>query len=48
MALAGEMVKKSPDAVRAAKHLYDQMWVSDDVAAALVLETELQAALIGS
>lgn len=45
--LADEIAQKSPDAVRAAKRLYDQMWVGDDAAAALRLESELQAGLIG-
>ncbi|RDH79551.1 crotonase/enoyl-CoA hydratase family protein [Mycolicibacterium moriokaense] len=48
LALADEIAQKSPDAVRAAKRLYDQTWVSDDTAAALVLESQLQAGLIGS
>jgi enoyl-CoA hydratase/carnithine racemase len=47
LALADEIVQKSPDAVRAAKRLYDQTWVSDDAAAALRRESELQAGLIG-
>jgi enoyl-CoA hydratase/carnithine racemase len=45
--LAEEIAQKSPDAVRAAKRLYDQTWVSDDTAGALQLESELQAGLIG-
>ena len=47
LALADEIAQKSPDAVRAAKRLYDKSWTSNDIAAALVLETELQAGLIG-
>jgi enoyl-CoA hydratase/carnithine racemase len=47
MSLAEEIAQKSPDAVRAAKRLYDHTWVSDDAAAALVLESELQTGLIG-
>ena len=47
LALADEIAQKSPDAVRAAKRLYNETWVSDDAAAALVLESELQAGLIG-
>ena len=39
--LADEIAQKSPDAVRAAKRLYDRTWTSSDTAAALVLETEL-------
>ena len=46
--LAGEIAQKSPDAVRAAKRLYDEKWCSSDAAAALVLETELQASLVGT
>jgi enoyl-CoA hydratase/carnithine racemase len=48
MALAAEIAEKSPDAIRAAKRLYDQTWVSADAAGALKLESELQTALIGS
>jgi hypothetical protein len=33
--------------VRAAKRLYDQTWVSNDPAAALKLESDLQTGLIG-
>jgi enoyl-CoA hydratase/carnithine racemase len=47
LALADDIVQKSPDAVRAAKRLYDRTWLSDDAAAALRLESELQAGLIG-
>jgi enoyl-CoA hydratase/carnithine racemase len=47
LALAEEIANKSPDAVRAAKRLYDETWSSDDSAAALVLETDLQVGLIG-
>jgi enoyl-CoA hydratase/carnithine racemase len=46
--LAGEIAQRSPDAVRAAKRLYDETWVSDDTAAALKLETHLQVGLIGA
>ena len=48
LALAEEIAGKSPDAVRAAKRLYDATWVGDDARAALALETELQTGLIGS
>lgn len=48
LALAGEIAQKSPDAVRSAKRLYDETWVSNDAAAALQLESKLQTALIGS
>ena len=42
LALADEIAQKSPDAVRAAKRLYDETWISDDAAAALGRESELQ------
>ena len=45
--LAAEIASKSPDAVRAAKQLYDKTWFSP-VEAGLILETELQVGLIGS
>jgi enoyl-CoA hydratase/carnithine racemase len=47
LALAQEIASRSPDAIRAAKTLYDSTWPApaDD---ALVLETELQRSLIGS
>jgi enoyl-CoA hydratase/carnithine racemase len=47
LGLANEIAQKSPDAVRAAKRLYDETWVSDDAAAALRRESELQSSLIG-
>jgi enoyl-CoA hydratase/carnithine racemase len=47
LSLADEISQKSPDAVRAAKRLYDETWASNDSAAALVLESELQTGLIG-
>jgi enoyl-CoA hydratase/carnithine racemase len=47
LALADEIAAKSPDAVRAAKRLYDETWESNDAAAALKLESELQVGLIG-
>jgi enoyl-CoA hydratase/carnithine racemase len=47
LALAGEIAQKSPDAVRAAKRLYNESWVSADVGAALLRESELQNQLIG-
>jgi enoyl-CoA hydratase/carnithine racemase len=46
--LAREIAGKSPDAVRAAKRLYDTTWAGNDTAAALLLESELQTALLGS
>ncbi len=45
--LAHEIAANSPDAVRAAKRLYEQAWAASP-ADALRLESELQAALIGS
>lgn len=48
LALAEEIAQKSPDAIRAAKRLYDETWISNDPAAALALESELQTGLIGS
>jgi enoyl-CoA hydratase/carnithine racemase len=48
LALAEEIAQKSPDAVRAAKRLYDETWASDDAAAALKRESELQTGLIGT
>ena len=45
--LASEIAGKSPDAVRAAKRLYDESW-NASAADALKLETELQVGLIGS
>ena len=47
-ALAEEIARQSPDAVRAAKRLYDQTWSGNDPAGALILESELQTGLIGS
>ncbi|OBH02299.1 enoyl-CoA hydratase [Mycobacterium sp. E2699] len=47
LALADEIARKSPDAVRAAKRLYDETWLSNDAAAALKRETELQVGLLG-
>jgi enoyl-CoA hydratase/carnithine racemase len=47
MELAHEIAGRSPDAVRAAKRLYDSSW-HGPVEDALLLETELQQALIGS
>ncbi|WP_029539788.1 MULTISPECIES: crotonase/enoyl-CoA hydratase family protein [unclassified Rhodococcus (in: high G+C Gram-positive bacteria)] len=45
--LANEITQKSPDAVRAAKRLYDETWSGTDAAAALMLETDLQTELYG-
>ncbi len=47
-ALAADIAGRSPDAVRAAKHLYDTAWSGMAPADALRLETELQAGLMGS
>lgn len=47
LALAEEIAQKSPDAIRAAKRLYDQSWAGDDTAAALGRESALQVGLIG-
>jgi len=46
--LAGQIAQRSPDAVRAAKQLYDATWTGVSAADALVLETELQRGLLGS
>src|SRR3954447_25834982 len=46
-ALAAEIADRSPDAVRAAKRLYDASW-NAPVEEGLRLETELQVGLIGS
>ena len=45
--LAGEIASRSPDAVRAAKRLFDQSWTAPPERS-LALEAELQRALIGS
>lgn len=45
--LATTIAGRSPDAIRAGKRLLDEAWRLDD-AASLVLETELQVALLGS
>ena len=47
MELAEEIAGKSPDAVRAAKTLYEQAWHAD-TRTGLELEASLQAGLIGS
>jgi enoyl-CoA hydratase/carnithine racemase len=47
MELAREITGRSPDAMRAAKKLYDASW-HGPVEEALLLETELQVGLIGS
>ncbi|MGH2877265.1 MAG: crotonase/enoyl-CoA hydratase family protein [Solirubrobacteraceae bacterium] len=46
-ALADQIAARSPDAVRAAKRLYEQAWTGER-AATLALEAELQLNLIGS
>jgi enoyl-CoA hydratase/carnithine racemase len=45
--LAAEIAGRSPDAVRAAKRLYDETWTAPQDEA-LLLETELQVGLAGS
>ncbi|WP_094288361.1 crotonase/enoyl-CoA hydratase family protein [Mycobacterium lehmannii] len=45
--LADDIAQRSPDAVRAAKRLYNETWVSDDAAAALSRESQLQTELLG-
>jgi enoyl-CoA hydratase/carnithine racemase len=47
LALADEIAERSPDAIRAAKRLYDETWAGNDPAAALLRESELQTGLIG-
>jgi enoyl-CoA hydratase/carnithine racemase len=47
LTLADEIARQSPDAVRAAKLLYNETWTGNDSAAALVLETDLQVGLLG-
>jgi enoyl-CoA hydratase/carnithine racemase len=46
-ALAAEIAARSPDAVRAAKRLYDESWTGE-AQRTLALEAELQRGLIGS
>jgi enoyl-CoA hydratase/carnithine racemase len=45
--LAAEIAARSPDAVRAAKRLYDEMWTAP-AAESLAREAELQLGLLGS
>lgn len=45
--LAAEIASKSPDAIRSAKHLYDESWTGH-AAETLALEAKLQLRLIGS
>ncbi|MBY3988753.1 crotonase/enoyl-CoA hydratase family protein [Rhodococcus fascians] len=47
LALAHEIAERSPDAIRAAKRLYDETWTGNDRAAALILESALQRDLFG-
>ena len=47
MSIAQEIAGKSPDAVRAGKHLFETSWNADAVTG-LELEAELQTGLIGS
>ena len=46
--LAAEIAGRSPDAIRAAKLLYDRAWADLPAAEALRLETELQVGLMGA
>jgi enoyl-CoA hydratase/carnithine racemase len=46
-ALAAEIASKSPSAIQHTKRLYDETWTTQDMDAALVLETDLQLELIG-
>ena len=46
-ALAEEIAARSPDAVRAVKHLFDEAWTSP-AEVTLALEAELQGRLVGS
>ncbi|MEU2004068.1 crotonase/enoyl-CoA hydratase family protein [Rhodococcus sp. NPDC019627] len=46
--LADEVAGKSPDAIRAAKRLYDETWSGGDTADALALESGLQLGLLGT
>ncbi|HTQ21569.1 crotonase/enoyl-CoA hydratase family protein [Mycobacterium sp.] len=48
LALADEIALKSPDAIRAAKCLYNGTWTSNDPATALARESVLQTGLIGT
>lgn len=45
--LAGELAVRSPEAMRAAKRLFDEAWVAD-AETSLKLETDLQLRLMGS
>ncbi len=47
-ALAADVASRSPHAIRAAKRLYDESWAGLPAREALLLETELQEALMGS
>lgn len=47
LSLAAEIAERSPDAVRAAKRLYEQAWTGER-GATLALEAELQLGLVGS
>lgn len=47
MALAEEIASKSPDAIRAGKHLLEEAWQADE-GAGLALEASLQKSLIGT
>jgi enoyl-CoA hydratase/carnithine racemase len=45
--LADEIARQSPDAIRAAKRLYNETWTGNNGAAPLVLETDLQVGILG-
>jgi enoyl-CoA hydratase/carnithine racemase len=47
LTLADEIARQSPDAIRAAKRLYNETWTGNNSAAALVLETDLQVGILG-
>lgn len=47
LSLAAEIAERSPDAIRAAKRLYERSWTGEP-AATLALEAELQLGLVGS
>ena len=46
--LAADIASRSPDAIRAAKQLYDRSWAGMPAREALELETELQMGLMGT
>lgn len=46
--LAEEIANRSPDAIRAAKQLFEESWHAEDDASGLELEAELQKTLMGT